>query len=100
MNIKLENVEDCKGYWTLLNIFAYGTYEDYRSMDFIVILYASINIFADQAESLPTLTKVQDTKLKQLTLVSLASKNKVCIANYVFAQYSPLIDNPLRYPFK
>jgi COP9 signalosome complex subunit 7 len=64
-NVKtLEKGDDnAKQHWELLNIFAYGTYADFKSKQ--------------DKLSLVKLTKVQETKLKQLTIVSLASKNRV-----------------------
>ncbi|KAL5490798.1 hypothetical protein EMCRGX_G015982 [Ephydatia muelleri] len=50
--------ESNNGYVTLLEIFAYGTYSDYKA----------------QATALPPLTGPQTTKLKHLTIVTLAAK--------------------------
>ncbi|CAG2248692.1 COPS7 [Mytilus edulis] len=47
-------------YFDLLNIFAYGTYSDYK----------------ERKGKLPDLTPAQMTKLSQLTIVSLATKTK------------------------
>ncbi|EDO38492.1 predicted protein [Nematostella vectensis] len=47
-------------FWQLLNIFAFGTYTDYK----------------DNMGTLPPLTPVQIKKLRHLTIVSLASKSK------------------------
>lgn len=47
-------------YLSLLKLFAYGTYNDYRA----------------NKDSLPELTAAQVKKLKHLTIVSLANKNK------------------------
>ncbi|XP_076087068.1 COP9 signalosome complex subunit 7b-like [Mytilus galloprovincialis] len=47
-------------YFDLLNIFAYGTYSDYK----------------ERKGKLPDLTQAQMTKLRQLTIVSLATKTK------------------------
>lgn len=47
-------------YYDLLNIFAYGTYSDYKA----------------KKGKLPELTPAQLTKLRQLTIVSLATKTK------------------------
>lgn len=66
-NIK-ELAESNKDYYDLLRLFAYGTYSDYR-----------VN-----KESLPALSSAMEKKLKQLSIVTLASKNK-CI------QYSTLL---------
>jgi len=58
----LANGDDqAKQHWELLNIFAYGTMAEYKS----------------KQASLPKLTKVQEIKLKQLTIVSLASRARV-----------------------
>lgn len=51
-----------RNYFDLLRLFAYGVYSDYR----------------ENKDSLPPLTPVMEKKLKQLTIVTLASKNK-CI---------------------
>jgi len=66
--LDLENIkslqngdENAKQHWQLLNIFAYGTYADYKG----------------NKDKLPKLSAIQETKLKQLTIVSLASKNRV-----------------------
>lgn len=50
-------------YHTLLNIFAFGTYADYKA----------------NKEELPELTPPMEKKLKHLTIVTLATKNK-CIS--------------------
>lgn len=55
----LENSEN-SSYWTLLNIFAFGTYSDYK----------------EKASLLPALTATQLRKLQHLTIVSLAAKSK------------------------
>ncbi|XP_006637820.1 COP9 signalosome complex subunit 7b isoform X2 [Lepisosteus oculatus] len=47
-----------KGYFQLLNVFAYGTYLDYIA----------------NKETLPTLTHTQQNKLKHLTIVNLAAR--------------------------
>mmetsp|Transcript_1999 Transcript_1999/g.2376 ORF Transcript_1999/g.2376 Transcript_1999/m.2376 type:complete len:270 (-) Transcript_1999:229-1038(-) len=47
----------------LLNLFSYGTYEDYKKMK-------------NQNQNLPTLTETHLKKLRQLSLVSYASKHK------------------------
>ncbi|KAG5286019.1 hypothetical protein AALO_G00010080 [Alosa alosa] len=51
-----------KGYCELLNVFAYGTFKDYK----------------EKKNDLPPLTEVQKNKLRHLTIVSLAAKMK-CI---------------------
>ncbi|XP_062409920.1 COP9 signalosome complex subunit 7b-like [Sardina pilchardus] len=51
-----------KGYCELLNMFAYGTFKDYK----------------EKKNDLPPLTEVQKNKLRHLTIVNLAAKNK-CI---------------------
>jgi len=53
--------ENAKQHFELLNIYAYGTYADWKA----------------KQDKLPKLTKFQETKLKQLTIVTLASKNRV-----------------------
>lgn len=53
---------DHRPYLELLKIFAFGTFADYKS----------------QMSELPSLTHLQQTKLRHLTLVSLATKSK-CI---------------------
>ncbi|KAK6176883.1 hypothetical protein SNE40_015097 [Patella caerulea] len=51
-----------EAHYNLLNLFAYGTYKDYKA----------------NKDKLPELTKAQQTKLRHLTVVSLATKTK-CI---------------------
>lgn len=63
--LEMPNIEELsKGehepYWKLLQLFAFGTYADYKA----------------NAESLPALTQPQLTKLRHLTIVSLAAKSK------------------------
>lgn len=63
--LQMPNVEElAKGehepYWKLLQLFAFGTYSDYKGV----------------AESLPALSPAQLTKLRHLTIVSLAAKSK------------------------
>jgi COP9 signalosome complex subunit 7 len=53
--------EEAQQHYELLKIFAYGTYSDYKSRE----------------SKLPKLTKQQLTKLKQLTIVALASENRI-----------------------
>jgi COP9 signalosome complex subunit 7 len=53
--------EEAKLHLELLNIFAYGTYTNYK---------------ANEAK-LPKLTKQQLTKLKQLSIVSMAAENRI-----------------------
>jgi len=59
-NIKDLQTSQFSAYYNLLSLFAYGTCSDYRS----------------NKEQLPTLTAVQLNKLRQLTIVSMATKNK------------------------
>lgn len=64
--LDLPNIQDLKvgehsGYYELLNLFAFGTYKDWKQ---------------NQA-NLPELTPVQLQKLRHLTIVSLATKSKV-----------------------
>jgi COP9 signalosome complex subunit 7 len=60
-NVKqLEGTEN-KGHFELLKIFAYGTYPTYK----------------ERATTLPPLSPQMATKLRQLTIVSLAADNKV-----------------------
>lgn len=67
--LDMPNIQELSGgahspYFNLLNIFAYGTYKDYK----------------ESATSLPDLTPAQLTKLRHLTIVSLAAKsNSKCI---------------------
>lgn len=63
--LDMPNIKELKGgpyanYYNLLNLFAYGSCSDYK---------------ANKA-SLPTLTVAQFNKLRHLTIVSLATKNK------------------------
>jgi COP9 signalosome complex subunit 7 len=53
--------DEAKQHFELLNIFAYGTYSNYK---------------ANEAK-LPKLTKQQLTKLKQLSIVSMAAENRI-----------------------
>jgi len=60
-NIKeLANNSEYEPYYKLLNVFAFGTYSDYLS----------------NSEHLPQLTDPMKTKLRHLTIVSLATKRK------------------------
>lgn len=66
--LALENVkamaagdDNAKAHYKLLDIFAYGTYATYKEYE----------------DRLPKLTKPQEIKLKQLTIVNLASLNRV-----------------------
>ncbi|XP_046851585.1 COP9 signalosome complex subunit 7b-like [Xenia sp. Carnegie-2017] len=59
-NIQELQKGDNAKYWTLLNIFAYGKYSDYK---------ANINY-------LPKLSPAQTMKLQHLTIISLASESK------------------------
>jgi len=59
-NIKALESTEHKSYLELLQLFAFGTYSDYKA----------------RAKSLPELTPPQLTKLKQLSIVSLASTHK------------------------
>lgn len=62
-NIKeLEHDEQTASYFRLFNLFAYGTYNDYK----------------EQKDALPEITPFQLLKLRHLTLVSIATKQK-CI---------------------
>ncbi|XP_031575460.1 COP9 signalosome complex subunit 7b-like [Actinia tenebrosa] len=56
---ELSKTEDAP-YWQLLNIFAFGTYSDYKA-----------NI-----STLPELSPIQQKKLRHLTIVSLSAKSK------------------------
>lgn len=56
---ELENSENA-AYWKLLNIFAFGTYGEYKA----------------NSSSLPALTAQQLKKLRHLTIVSLSAKSK------------------------
>jgi len=59
-SLKDSNDEECKKHYDLLEIFAYGTYDDYKN----------------RVSTLPELTAKMDLKLKQLTIVQLASENR------------------------
>jgi len=60
-NVKeLEKQTQFRPYLDLLRLFAYGTFQDYKRAQ----------------SSLPALSEFEVTKLKQLTIVSLAAKNK------------------------
>lgn len=60
-NVKdLEKQPECRPYLDLLRLFAYGTFQDYKRA----------------SPSLPSLSEFEITKLKQLTIVSLAAKSK------------------------
>lgn len=69
--------------YELLEIFAYGTWGDYAgAVGFRVGSRATqgeltVLAFAAKQASLPTLTKPQEIKLKQLTILSLAMENRV-----------------------
>lgn len=57
----LNNIDECKSYCQLLNIFAYGTYQDYSS----------------NQSTLPSLSPIEIKKLRQLSLISLASQSSI-----------------------
>eukprot|EP00301_Raphidiophrys_heterophryoidea_P008640 c13168_g3_i3.p1 GENE.c13168_g3_i3~~c13168_g3_i3.p1 ORF type:complete len:271 (+),score=47.52 c13168_g3_i3:36-815(+) len=59
--ITLAESPDSKPVYDLLRIFAFGTYSDFKA----------------QATSLPSLSEEQRTKLKQLSIVSLASRSRI-----------------------
>ncbi|XP_029635451.1 COP9 signalosome complex subunit 7b isoform X2 [Octopus bimaculoides] len=59
---QLEHDEQTAPYFRLFNLFAYGTYNDYK----------------EQKDKLPEITNFQLLKLRHLTLVSIATKQK-CI---------------------
>ncbi|XP_073250042.1 COP9 signalosome complex subunit 7a-like isoform X2 [Porites lutea] len=65
---ELENSENA-AYWKLLNIFAFGTYGEYKA----------------NSSSLPALTAQQLKKLRHLTIVSLAAKSKDLIIDAIYA---------------
>ncbi|KAK3103747.1 hypothetical protein FSP39_021585 [Pinctada imbricata] len=72
--LDMPNIQELAGgpheaYFNLLNIFAYGSYRDYK----------------EKSAELPELSPLQLTKLRHLTLVSLATKNK-CIPYAVLLQ--------------
>lgn len=58
--VKELEMSENASHWNLLNIFAFGTYSEYRA----------------NASSLPALTPPQLKKLRHLTIVSLAAKSK------------------------
>jgi len=60
-NVKQLEGSESKAHFELLRIFAYGTYPTYK----------------EKASALPPLTPQMATKLRQLTIVSLAADNKV-----------------------
>lgn len=68
-------------YVQLLELFAYGTYNEYKRKIFLkLVIWIEILFFvffAEQIDSLPKLTPLQLKKLKHLTIVSLAAKNRV-----------------------
>ena len=71
-------------YMKLLEIFAYGTYSDYKSMSVplpfcrcLIFFFSNFSLYLGEADSLPTLSQAQLIKLKHLTIVSLASKCQV-----------------------
>ena len=67
-------------YVKLLELFAYGTYNDYKRKIFLKSSFHDFDFndfFAEQMDSLPKLTPLQLKKLKHLTIVSLAAKNRV-----------------------
>jgi len=69
-------------YVKLLELFAYGTYKDYKSRFLLcgaVHTHAHHVYLLGEAESLPTLTPTQIVKLKHLSIVSLASKCQVSL---------------------
>lgn len=80
-------------YVRLLELFAYGTYGDYRSKDWdtAYALWSSLVILLGEAESLPSLTPPQLKKLKHLSIVSLASKCQVSCALFNIALLQPLL---------
>eukprot|EP00456_Euglypha_rotunda_P089827 TRINITY_DN9340_c0_g1_i3.p1 TRINITY_DN9340_c0_g1~~TRINITY_DN9340_c0_g1_i3.p1 ORF type:complete len:221 (+),score=39.69 TRINITY_DN9340_c0_g1_i3:2-664(+) len=68
--LELEKNPEHKPWLDVIRIFAYGTYQDYKA----------------KSKDLPALSAPQTEKLKQLTLVSLASKTKTL-------SYSTLIES-------
>lgn len=69
----------------LLKLFTYGTYSDYkRELYRLSLLYHVINIInysfvliIENTHALPQLSPTQLTKLKHLTVIALAAKNRV-----------------------
>jgi len=59
-SVKALEKSENESHWKLLNIFAFGTYSDYKA----------------NASSLPALTPAQLKKLRHLTIVSFAAKSK------------------------
>lgn len=83
-------------YVKLLQLFAYGTYSDYKSMSMSVgsSLMWHLNVFVPplflgEANSLPALTPAQLIKLKHLSIISLASKCQVSVFNYAAPSLHP-----------
>lgn len=75
-------------YFQLLELFAYGTYNEYKrkifwnwwsNFDVKIIFF-----FVEQMDSLPKLTPLQLKKLKHLTIVSLAAKNRVSVIHQLW----------------
>ena len=63
-------------YLTLLEVFSYGTYEEYKSELCATSLQLGLILMKCKGTpNLPTLTPVQETKLRQLTILSLASSS-------------------------
>jgi len=67
---RLKNSPTSSKWYHLLELFAYGTYRDYLA----------------QKEHLPELSPPQIKKLRQLTLVSLASKTKILPYNFLLEE--------------
>jgi len=82
--LQLEPTEH-KPYVELLRIFAYGVYADYKCNRHRTCFISAISLrffkvppfCAARVSQLPELTAGQKAKLKQLTIVSLAAKQKV-----------------------
>ena len=79
----MDNIQSLKGteqdsYLELLKIFTYGTYSDYKSKrEEPVIYYYYYCLFLGNLNSLPRLLPAQLIKIKHLTILSLAAKNRV-----------------------
>jgi hypothetical protein len=77
--MQLEGTEN-KGHFELLKIFAYGTYPTYKGIFFVLDLIPCHSLSCtENAATLPPLSPQMATKLRQLTIVSLAADSKVAI---------------------
>lgn len=86
MFFQLETTEQ-KPYLDLLKLFAYGTYTEYKSEWSLPHGHTFLSLTclrSARKDQLPELNPQQLTKLKQLTIVSLASTNKVRSTDFSF----------------